>query len=300
MVISNTPVDIAWIGEGWLRDVDQLLAHSDSPPDIAVARRMSPGAREALSKRGIGWVDENGAGEIGIGPIVVSRSGRPDEAVSKDPRWTPSALAVSEALLCGGKATVEAMQEQTGLSAGSCTNALKSLSDIGLITSDAARGRNSARRVDDPDRLLDAYAAAAEAMPPTPSLSVGVQWRDAVEGLAEVGRRWTSAGDDWAATGASASAVVAPLLTSVSSADAYVAASSPAELESIAADAGLRPIEGGRLTLRAFPTTATRRLAREVGGLQVAPWPRIYADLRSQGVRGEEAAEHLREVMRGK
>ncbi len=28
------------------------------------------------------------------------------------------------------------------------------------------------------------------------------------------------------------------------------------------------------------------------------PWPRAYADLRKVGVRGEEAAEHLKEVCR--
>jgi hypothetical protein len=39
------------------------------------------------------------------------------------------------------------------------------------------------------------------------------------------------------------------------------------------------------------------RLAKEMEGLRVAPWPRVYADLLSLGVRGEEAAEHLREVV---
>lgn len=29
------------------------------------------------------------------------------------------------------------------------------------------------------------------------------------------------------------------------------------------------------------------------------PWPRVYVDLPAEGVRGEEAAEHLREVMHG-
>ncbi len=62
--------------------------------------------------------------------------------------------------------------------------------------------------------------------------------------------------------------------------------------------ADLRPIEGGRLTLRSFPTVAVRELAGEVGGLRVAPWPHVYVDLRRSGVRGEEAAEHLREVVR--
>ena len=62
----------------------------------------------------------------------------------------------------------------------------------------------------------------------------------------------------------------------------------------------LRPIAGGRLTLRPFPTVTVRRLASEIGGLHVAPWPRVYADLRTFGVRREEAAEHLLEVIRGR
>ena len=73
-----------------------------------------------------------------------------------------------------------------------------------------------------------------------------------------------------------------------------------AELEAVAVRAGLRPIEGGRLTLFPLPTVTTRRHARKAGGLRVAPWSRVYADLRTSGVRGDEAAEHLREVPRGR
>jgi hypothetical protein len=93
--------------------------------------------------------------------------------------------------------------------------------------------------------------------------------------------------------------VLAPYLTLFSTAAVYVDADSVLGLEAAAQAAGLRPIEGGRVTLRPFPTVTTRRLAGEEGGLRVAPWPRVYADLRETGVRGEEAAEHLREVMRG-
>jgi len=44
-------------------------------------------------------------------------------------------------------------------------------------------------------------------------------------------------------------------------------------------------------------TVTGRRLATRVDGLMVAPWPRVFADVRTVGVRGEEAAEHLREAM---
>lgn len=64
-----------------------------------------------------------------------------------------------------------------------------------------------------------------------------------------------------------------------------------------AATAGdVRPIDGGRLTLTSFPTVAVNRMASVVDGFRVAPWPRVYVDLTRAGVRGEQAAEHLREI----
>ena len=72
------------------------------------------------------------------------------------------------------------------------------------------------------------------------------------------------------------------------------------DLETVAVAAGLRPIEGGRLILKPFPTVTARRLATRVDGLWLVPWPRAYVDVRNVGVRGEGAAEHLREVVGGR
>ncbi|MCG8554031.1 MAG: hypothetical protein MJD61_01900 [Proteobacteria bacterium] len=264
-----------------------------------MARRLSPGAREALSEAGIGWVDETGAAEIAVGSIIVSRTGRPPEPAAKPARWTAAVLAVAEAILCGTKPTVAATASATGLSAGSCTQALRFLTDLGLLEAPARRGRFSGRQVTDPDGLLEAYASAAEQAPTSPSLEVGVTWRDLVADLVETGRKWTRAKLAWAATGAVAASAIAPYLTSVTRAEVYVDAESMALLEAAAVSVNLRPIEGGRLTLRPFPTVAVRELTSKVDGLRVAPWPRVYVDLRQSGVRGEEAAEHLREVIRG-
>ena len=257
---------------------------------------MSPGARETLSAMGVGWVDETGAAEIAFGSIIVSRSGRPSQAPRKPSRWTPAVLAVAEALLCGGKATVSAVQQTTGLSAGGAANALRSLSDFGLLGAVARRGRNSGRSVTDSNRLLDEYAAAATALAPATALTVGVTWRDLEAGLSRTGHEWSNTGILWAATGSLAAMVLAPYLTTVTTAEVYVDRATIPALESVASQAGLRPIEGGRLTLRPFPTSTTKRLAVVRGGLRIAPWPRVYADLRVVGVRGEEAAEHFRRV----
>ena len=298
--VNGQRIRVAWLGEGGLRQASALVDGGEDRPDVAAARRMSPGARGALSAAGIGWVDETGAAEIALGSLIVSRSGRPVAAPPKPPRWSPSVLAAAEALLCGAGATVVATRVATGLSAGSATNALRVLTDLGLLSAAARRGRNAARSVREPDRLLDAYAAAAAALLPAVALKVGVTWRDHAAGLGETGRRWDGAGIGWAATGAVAASVLAPYLTMVTATEVYVEAKTIAGLEAVAAKAGLRPIDGGRLTLRPFPTVTARRLATTKKSLTLAPWPRVYADLRAVGVRGEEAAEHLRETIRGR
>ena len=293
-------IQVEWLGEGRLRQVRELIAKRQDRPDVVAARRVSPGAREALSAAGIGWVDETGAAEIALGTLIVSRSGRPPDAKRKPPHWTPAVLAVAETLLCGGRATVKDVHAASGLSVGSSTNALRTLTNLGLLYASARRGRYSARQISSPDRLLDEYAAAAEAMRSPTALTVGVTWRDFVVGLGEAGPKWTGAGISWAATGAVAASVVAPYLSTVATGEAYVDAMTIAGLEWAAGMADLRPIEGGRLTLRPFPTKATRLMASKKEGIQVAPWPRVYADLRLVGVRGEDAAEHLRDRMRGR
>lgn len=296
--INEQIISAEWLGEGGLRQARELVSEREQHPDVAVARQMSPGAREVLSTAGVGWVDETGAAEIVLDSLIVSKSGHPINKPQKPPRWTPTVLAVAEALLCGGRPTVSAMQEATKLSVGGVTNALRTLVDLSLISAKAHRGRNSARRIDDQDRLLDAYADAAAAMMPETVLSVGVTWRETTETLAKVGQRWDNAGISWAVTGIAAASVIAPYLTTVNTGDVYVGRRTIAELEAIAAIAGLKPINGGRLTLRPFPTVTARLLSVVKNGLSLAPWPRVYADLRTSGVRGEEAAEHLWEITR--
>jgi hypothetical protein len=300
LIVNGVRMQVKWVGEGELRQVRRLLAgDSGRLPDIVAARLLSPGAREALSKAGVGWVDETGAAEVSLPRLVISRSGQAPRALEREPRWNRSVLAVAEALLCGGAATVSATTRATGLSAASCTIALRTLTGLELLTASARRGRGSGRRVEDPDRLLDAYARAAAAAMPKVSLTVGLSSRDPVGALADVGQRWSQRGIAWAATGTIAAAILAPYLTSVSTADVYVDADTYPGLESVATAAGLQHLEGGRLTLRPFPTVTSRRLATTEEELRVVPWPRVFADLRAIGVRGEEAAEHLREVVRG-
>lgn len=295
VIIRGKRLRVEWKSRVWLSVVDQVLARPHRP-DIVVGERISPGSREALTKAGIGWVETSGAAEIDTDFLVVSRSGRylPTKEASED--WTAAVVGVAEAVLAGVKPTVSATHQATGLSVGACTKALRVLTDMQLLEADATRGPQSGRAIADHDALLDAYVAAAHDIESPNALAVGVTWRDPIDGLSEIGARWDNSDIPWVVTGLVAAAIVAPLVTSVGTADVYVAASSTPELESAAAAAGLKPIEGGRLVLSQLPTPTTLEMATVIDGLRIAPWPRLVADLRRSGVRGEDAAEHIKEV----
>ena len=90
------------------------------------------------------------------------------------------------------------------------------------------------------------------------------------------------------------------LFTTVSTGEISVGSKTTSGIESIAKQADLRPMHGGRLMLRPFPTVTPKRLAVLRNGFRIVPWPRVHADLRPVGMRGEEAAEHLRKMVFGR
>lgn len=296
--IGRHRFSVRWVGRAGLREVRDTLRLADRP-DVIVGSQLSLAARAAAGEAALGWVDETGAAEIVAGNLLVSRSGQPQGGTIRPAGWTPSVIGVAEAILCGTPATVAATAEATGHSISSTAHALKTLVEMGLLETETPRGPRSGRHVVDANRLLDDYSAAARQRPKA-ELRCGVVWRDPVASVSQIGRRWDRAGMRWAATGTIGAAALAPYLTEVTTGEVYIEATGRPELLEAAQAAGIEPMDGGRLLLRPFPTAASRELATETEGLRVAPWPRVYADLRQIGVRGEEAAEHLREVVDGR
>jgi hypothetical protein len=294
---------VRWLPVGWPRQVAEAL-QDDPRPDILVAPSMSPGARKAARDAGVGWVDESGAADIFYHDpksgtvIAIETKGTPPVPLDTRLGWSPAVLAVCEALLAGAAApTVNSVVEVTGISMGSAANGLKFLEHDGHLASDAVRGPAVGRRIVDREALLDAYAAAAARLRRPNSINVGVWWRDPVDGVIEAGQAWEAAGIKWAATSALSATLLAPFQTEIAPMEVYLPARGWGDLRRGAAVAGLREMDGGRLLLRPYPTPAGATLTLELDttGFRTVLWPRVYADLRTVGVRGEDAAEHLRE-----
>ncbi len=295
--VAGRRVRLRWLPVGWPRQVDQALRRKPRP-DVLVAPQMSPGARARASQKHVGWADETGAAEIAHGTILISRTGSPPTPLGTRLGWRAATLAVCEVLLTGCPATVSAVSEATGLAISTAAGSLKFLDDQGLLGTDAARGPLSSRYITETNALLDGYAAAAERLRSPISVRVGVLWRDPIKGASEIGQSWHDANVSWAVTSALTAAVLAPTLTEVSPMEVYVEGRTPGDLRRAAAIVGLHEIDGGRLLLRPFPTPANGIVTEQITPqLTSVLWPRAYADLRTTGVRGEDAAEHLREEM---
>lgn len=304
VTLDNKDLLVRWLKVAWPQQVEEAL-HDKPRPDVIAAPRMSPGARAVAKKAGVGWVDESGAADIVIRDasgttIIIETKGKPPVPLDSRIGWKPATLAVCEAILSGqATPTVNSVIEATGISMGSVVAALKFLEqDGGHLVSSAARGPSAARRVTDRDEFLDAYAAAAERLRSPISIRVGVLWRDPAAGAIQIGQLLEAAGIDWAATSALSANVLAPMQTEVAPWEIYVAGKTWSDVRRAAVVAGLQEMDGGRLVLRPFPTPAGAKLTETIAdGFRSVLWPRAYADLRISGVRGEDAAEHLREEM---
>lgn len=296
--VAGTPLRVRFAGRGDFRGV-QIALKARPRPDVIVASRLSIAARQAIAKEGINWADERGAASIEAGSIVIVLSGQTPAVRQSSTDWTPAAIGIAEAILAGTTPTAEAVAATTGHSLSTAVRVLAFLVGRDLLRAPKARGPQSGRRIVDFDRLLDQYSEAAYRRRPKFELRCGLLWREPYTEIKQIGQKWTSMRVPWSVAGALAASILAPYLTQTPTGVVYVGASRELEIVQIARRAGLEVMEGGRLLLLPFPTLATKQLIQEKEGVWVTSWPRTYADLLNEGVRGEEAAEHLRGVFRG-
>lgn len=311
-----------WAGEGFPSDVaralDDARRHDQGPGEslVVVARRMSPGARRQLDEKSISWVDEAGHAHIAAEPglYVLIEKQRP---VDKDPgpsvlRWSEATGAVAEAILTRATSddvpldyrrrlpAVTTLAKDLGLSAGLVSRTLRSF-DVEEWTTKrgAERGATSRRELVDPGALLSGWAGWYRTWRRPTALAHGLIG-DTDAFLSRLGGAW--AGHWWAVTGSILLERRAPFLTSAATVDVYLdqeAFADPNTLHRLLDQAGLRLVDSGaRVQVHQADEYLERLVSGPPGQAEVTDI-RLYGDLVRSGVRGDDAAEHLRETRIG-
>lgn len=313
VVVSVRGVDhrleLVWAGEGWPADVDEVLARIPSPwprQVVVVGRRFSPGALDLLREHDANWVDETGRAHIeGPDGLLVIREPerKRDEGKSVSFRWSSSSFDIAELLLTEPSEEINGVEvaERVGWSHAQTTSVLRRFDREGWTAKiGAERGRTGVRRLVRPADLLEAWATHVGRAERERVLAHRVL-RDPMTFLRDELAPALTESMAWAASGWAGLEVAAPFVTAVPVLQIYVASDAVADgrLRAAMQAVGLREVEeGARVEFWAASAT-TLSLSSKTATISVASAPRLYADLRALGGRGEEAAQHVREELIG-
>jgi hypothetical protein len=306
---SAHELELRWVGRGWPADLEQTLTSVPDPWPrqlVLVGQRLSPGAIAQLTQRRANWLDETGAARIETATgLLVFRKPNETAAERGKPRgfrWAASSLEIAEWLLTEPPRESFNAREtapRAGWSYAQTTKVLRQLSDQGWVKkTGGSRGVGSGWQLNDAAGLLEAWTTYLVGHRPE---TVGAHrvLRDPMQFARTELAQALSSGMEWALSGWAGLELAAPFVTTVPVIQVAVDANALVDgrLRETMRSLSLREVnEGARVEFFAL-STFSLSLARDFRGLPVVSPPRLYADLRALGGRGEEAAEHVREEL---
>ena len=267
---------------------------------LVVAPELSPGARRLLDERGINWVDETGAASLRGEGLLVHVDRAP---ISKEPKpqgasWSQIAGLAAEAILAVRPAQITTawIAEHAGCSIARASRILTGWDEEGWTAKQGpARGRGAHRVLEHPDAMLGSWTAYVNAMP-VERWFAHTTSRD----LEDVQTRLANAlsGVTFGWTGWAAAQQLAPLVTQLPVLHVRVDERyARRDLSPHLWNAGLTVTDdAGRIELWRTPGRIFGLTTPSPVG-PIVSWPRVYADLERLGGRGDDAAEHLRDVI---
>lgn len=291
---------VAWVRRGWPGDVRARLERSPTVT-LVVAPELSSGARQLLDERAINWVDETGAASLrGEGLLVrVDRAPAPKDPEPHGASWSEIAVLAAEATL-GARPprgiTTSWLAEHAGCSIARASRILTGWDQEGWTAKQGpARGRGAHRALEHPHAMLESWTTHLNTKP-VERWYAHTTSRDLEDVQARLAHTLGDFAFGW--TGWAAAQQLAPFVTQLPVLHLRIDERyTRRDLAPGLQDAGLTPTDdAGRIELWRTPSNAFRLTTPSSWG-PIVSWPRVYADLRRLGGRGNDAAEHLRDVM---
>ena len=289
----------AWVRRGSPAEVRARLERSPEVT-LVVAPELSSGARQLLDERAINWVDETGAASLrGQGLLVhVDRAPAPKDPEPHGASWSEIAVLAAEATLAAGPAQITTawIAEHAGCSIARASRILTGWDQEGWTAKQGpARGRGAHRILEHPDAMLESWTAHLNAMP-VERWFAHTTSRDLDDMRARLAHVLDDVAFGW--TGWAAAQQLAPFVSQLPVLHLRVDERyAHRDLAPRLRDAGLTLTDdAGRIELWRTPGNALRLATPSPSGPLVS-WPRVYADLKRLEGRGNDAAEHLRDVM---
>jgi hypothetical protein len=310
LAVGDQSVDIAveMLRNGYPRDVREAvwrldgykLAATGEPVPLVAAESLSPGAKEQLRQRGVGYFERNGTLYLKWRHwlINIERPGKTRRKKTATSLFTDAREKVVHALLVhrGEWLTGNELAELAETSAFTSSTVLQEL-ELREWCESSGAGRTRRRRLVEPGMLLDAWAEEwVNRKHARTRWYVFASNPDALlTHLTEQIERMTIS-TPWAFTGAAAANVYAPLLTVVDTAEIIV----PKGQASILASAlKLEPADkGANVTLMERKGASLQFREQYSGGSSYFASPFIlYLDLLDGRGRNKELAQHVREKL---
>ena len=298
-----------WVSGGQRADVRRVLSglsgQGEAEP-VLVAYQFAPGAERMLEETETSWVDARGRAEVRTSEhSYLSVTDLADAVQRRELRWSPSAMKTAEVLLqkttqVGGDSslvvpTTAELSRLTGTSSVQASRTLQEFDGAGYtVKRGASRGPSARREVVDRGALLSDWSRARLGI-----VTAEQQFATGTRDPDEIWRAFqtTAGGVPTVQSGAAAANRIRPLLTNVGEVLAYVPEGEfQNAIDRLIATGVFTPVsEGGRLIVKEAPHYLFGH-ASENG---LAPLPRIYRDTLAIPIRGEDAAEQLREATIG-
>lgn len=294
------------------RDIRQALwqlrelVHSATPKPrapvpVVIAESISPGAKEILQKERVGYFDSGGSLFLSAEDLYIYVAKPPSKRFARSIRSLFSGRRALVLLTLLRHHThwfsVHGLAKETGVSPATVSEVLIELERFEWVVS-GGRGPAKRRQLDEPGKLLDAWAEQLPNMRPPTTHQYYVPLIQANELIQKLAGVLAAHGVEYAITGEAAGQHYAPFLSGLSRIHCRLRVG-PAVDEAIA-KLGARAVDqGANLVVIDSPSPGDSLFHGDEHGTRFAHPIPVYLDLMRSGGRARELAEHLRSEVIG-